>query len=1088
MDYETTGIHFKNQISENDSINVVKFQYCYNGGGVGIGDFDKNGLPDILFTGNQVPSELYLNQGKFQFTEISEEAKLYTKGWVTGVSVVDINSDGWEDIYLSVGGADCRDDCPNLLFVNQGNGPNGTPTFREMAKEYGLNDAKYGQQAVFFDYDGDGDLDVFLLRNGNSNIDKNNPIPKKYMPPHLRDALFRNDSIPGKDHPVFTDISDSAGIVHGGFGLGLGINDFNNDHLVDIYVANDFITDDLLYIQKRNADSITPWYQDMSKDYLGHATYNSMGMDFSDLNSDTYPDILVVDMLPEKYERQKKMLGMMNYERYQLSLRNHYQSQYVRNTLQIHNGLLDGKPLKASEVGFAKGITSTDWSWAPLMIDLDNDADKDIYITNGYVKDVTDLDYINYSSIGNKFGSVEERMAKRIESLTLLDSIYLPNYIYENTGDADFMDVSKEWVGATPSYSNGLAYADFDLDGDLDLAINNINEKAFLYENRTSQMGSSHYLRLQLKGTKKNPHGIGSKITVWDNGTVQQHFQSVVRGYLSSVEPIVHFGVKDSIVDSLRIVWPNGKATVLRNLGTDQVMPLAIFAADINKNPVERKTLTFQRSEGVLDYVHKENPFNEYSRQHLLMRQYSQSGPCLAIGNVDGQPGDELFIGGSKGTAGKIWSQNAQGTYRPIQELHSEYEDTDAFFMDFDGDLDLDLFVASGGTEFYVEAPQYQDRLYLNNGKGYFEFTPQDIPEEGSSSHCIRATDFDNDGDIDFFIGSRSVPGRYPEIPKSKLLVNQGGRFTPMALPVLENLGMVTDAIWADVDADGWQDLILVGEWMPITVLKNSEGHLALLETGWTDENDVRIRTEGWWNCLASGDFDNDGDVDFLAGNQGMNGFLKPNQDYPIYVYNKDFDQNGSPDPIMARYYETHTGKKLMPLHSRDDIVAQLVQLKRRYLKYEDFSKVDFPTLLQIEDLESETLQAYTFASSFVENLGDGNFRITPLPMECQVAPINDMLVKDYNKDGKLDLLVVGNDFSSETIYGKQDALNGLLLLGEDEGFEVVKSKDSGFYVPGQSHHLDTFVDRDGQRFIIASQNNGAVVLFSMQEVANFGQ
>lgn len=1079
VDPDYSGIHFKNIISENDSINVVDFQYCYNGGGVGIGDLNSDGLPDVILGGNQVPTRIYLNAGNLKFTDITEKIGQEINSWVTGVSVVDINADGLVDFYLNVGGSNCQNNCYNLLFINQGNDETGIPKFIEQAAEYGLNDGNYSQQTAFFDYDGDGDLDAYILHNGNSGFDKNNPVPKQYMPKHLKDYLLKNDFKEALGHPYFRDVSEESKIDQGGYGLGIGINDFNNDGLVDIYIANDFITEDLLYIQQRHKDSLQPWFEERSKDYLGHETFNAMGVDFADINNDDLPDVLVVDMLPENYERQKKMLGNMNYEKYLLALRNGYSAQFVHNTLQLHNGFNGEDVIRASEVGFLSGISSTDWSWAPLVIDLDNDADKDIYITNGYVKDVTDLDYINYSSQNNMFGTTEERLQKQKEFTKQLDSIYLPNYIYENEGSLQFKDVSTTWVSASPSFSNGVAYADFDQDGDLDLIINNINEEATLLENKTSDEKEKHYLRINLKGSPENPESIGAKVTLWNNGVAQQHFQSVIRGYLSSVESVVHFGVADNTVDSLLITWPNGNSTRMNQIPANQILELSINDSKTESQGIMRPSKSFFKTDHLLiDHTHKENPFNEYAIQPLLMRQHSQYGPCIAIANIDGKPGDELFIGGSNGEAGSLWFQNREGKYEIRQELETNYEDTDAVFVDIDGDGDLDLYVSSGSSEFGKTSENYVDRVYLNDGKGSLLRAKAFLQESQDSHQLVRPADIDKDGDMDFFIGSRIVPGNYPNKPSSKILLNENGTLKEKSFPAIDSLGMVTDAEWVDINADGWQDLVVVGEWMPITLIKNISGNLNTMTTSFIDGQNNEINSTGWWNGIAKGDFDKDGDIDFLIGNQGLNGFFNPSQEQPLYVYKGDFDDNGSPDPVLGKYFTMEEGAKLLPLHARDNIVNQLPNLKRKYLRYENFNREDFQGLMNIQNLEEETLYAKIFASSYVENLGGNRFKISPLDMQCQVAPINDFLVEDFNKDGYLDVLVVGNDFSSESIYGRMDALTGLYLLGSKQGFKVIGSASSGFYVPGQSHHIKSGSDKDGETFILVTQNNARVKSF----------
>ncbi len=1073
-----SNIHFNNTIMENDSVNVVLFQYCYNGGGVGIGDFNNDGLPDIVFGGNQVSSKLYLNKGSLKFQDISALSGFITESWVTGVSIVDINNDGLDDIYLSVGGAACNLDCFNLLFVNQGLDKQGIPHFKEQAKLFGLEDGNYAQQTVFFDYDNDGDLDAFILHNGNSGFDKNNPVPKKYLPPHLQNILLRNDSIPGLEHPYFTDISKVSQIKYGGFGLGLGINDFNGDGLTDIYIANDFITDDLLYVQQRHKDSIYPWFREEGKQFTAHQTYNAMGVDIADINNNGLPDILVLDMLPQNHIRQKKMLGSMNYEKFLLSQRNGYSAQYVRNTLQINNGQLNGRQLKASEVAYSSGLASTDWSWSPLMLDLDNDGDKDIYISNGYAKDVADLDYANYTSQNNMFGTEEEKLANQFELAKNLKQIHLPNYIFENLGDLRFRDVSEIWTTPIPSFSNGVAYADLDLDGDLDLVINNINETAMVLENKISENKSTHYFRIRLEGNNKNKHAIGAKVTLWQQGNAQHHFQSVIRGYLSSVEPVVHFGVIDAQIDSVAIEWPNGKNTVLKNQIPDQTVSVNIISGQLKKPSASTKGHLFKQVSDLLEYTHSESNFNEYALQPLLMKQYSQSGPCIASANIDGIPGHEIFIGGSKGFPGQLWAQDHDGSYKVVQNFDFEFEDTDALFMDVNGDGHPDLFVTSGGTEFPENSENYQDRIYLNDGKGKLFLEPSVLPTQRKSSNIVRACDYDRDGNMDFFIGSGSIPGKYPLSYGSTLLQNENGKLTEQHNENIEELGMVTDAIWEDIDADGWTDLIIVGHWMPILVFKNDFGVLRPMPLSWKNENDQAIKSAGWWNCIVARDFDNDGDLDFIIGNQGLNQLYRPRQNEPIVVYKNDYDKNGSPDPVIGVFYDTSEGRKLMPLQARDNIMSQLPMLKKNFLTYESFAKTSFLDLLKITDLMDETLQAYIFESSYAENLGNGNFRLTPLGSPAQVSPINSILVNDFDSDGNLDALLGGNDNSAETIYGKFDALNGIFMKGKTKGFNLIASSDSGFYVPGQANKMILSFDKDGKPFVVVPQNNGKLLNF----------
>ena len=939
---DTSNIHFSNNITETDKVNIIDFQYCYNGGGVGIGDFNNDELPDVVFTANQVSSKVYLNNGNLVFSDISEESGFFTESWVTGVSIVDINADGWDDIYLNVGGSSCNNDCPNLLFVNQGLDQNGVPKFIEKAESYGLDDANYAQQSVFFDYDLDGDLDIYILHNGNTTNDKNTPYPKRYLPDHLKDHLLRNDKVEGVAHPVFKNVSDSLNINEKGFGLGVGINDFNNDNLPDLYISNDFITEDLMWINKPANENSPQKFIESSKEYLGHETYNAMGVDVADINNDAVPDILVLDMLPGLYKRQKLMLGSMNYDKYLLSQQNGYSSQYMRNTLQIGNGFINGKPIKASEVGFQKGISSTDWSWAPLMVDFDNDGDKDVYITNGYVKDITDLDFINYSNQNNIFGTPEAKNARLRESVGSLPGIHLPNFMYEQKGDEDFTDVSDSWMRNKASFSNGAAYADLDNDGDLDLIVNNINEKAFLLENRTSQNNNANFLRIDLKGDRQNAKAIGARITLHQNGISQQQYQSVIRGYLSSVEPIIHFGVQDTLIDSLVVKWPNGKTTVKYNVQANQVLKLDVSEADESKVQSKKTAYLFQEKSELLNYKQDDIALNEYTFQHLLMRQYTPQSSCIVAADVDGVAGDEIFIGGADGKPGSIWFQDANGVYIPKQFLDADHDDSQADFVDVDSDGDLDIYVGSGGNRFNKDTVNYQDRVYLNDGNGFFVKSENILPISLHSTGTLAKADFDKDGDLDFFVGSRLTPKEYPSIPESTFLVNNDGVFSQEFQTLFSELGMVTSATWADIDNDSWLDLIVVGEFMEITVFKNSKGHLQPMATKWVNADDKEINTSGWWNTIAASDFDNDGDIDFIIGNQGTNSVLKPTQSKPIYVYTKDFDQNGSLDPILAKFFDTRKGQTLLPVQTRDDIMKQLPVLKNTLTSYESFCEYRF--------------------------------------------------------------------------------------------------------------------------------------------------
>ncbi len=1077
LDDAHTGVDFENTINENDEINVIDFQYCYNGGGVGIGDFNNDGLPDIYFTGNQVSSRLYLNLGNFKFKEVTKIAQVNTSSWITGVSIVDINADGLDDIYLNVGGSNCKADCFNLLYINQGNNEENIPIFEEKASDYGLNEAEYAQQTVFFDYDRDGDLDAFIARNGNVRFDKNSPMPKRFYPSYLNDLLLENRFDEQLGHPFFQDVSKENGIIGKGFALGLGINDFNNDGLPDIFVGNDFITSDLLYI---NTNKTEKRFSEQTKKFFAHSTYNSMGIDVADINNDALPDLMVVDMLPDGYKRQKMMLGAMNYDKFQLGLKNNYQPQYVRNTLSINSGKVNGESLKFQELSFFAKTAMTDWSWAPLLVDFNLDGLKDIFITNGYGKDVTDLDFINYTKQNNVFGTPKAREQKLKALLKDLPEVKMTNFFFENKGELTFRDVSSSWSTRQKSLSNGAAYADFDLDGDLDLVINNINQKATVLKNNTSDDKSINFLTVQLKGTKENKNAVGAKITLWSDGEVQQHYQSVIRGYLSSVQPGAYFGLKGNQIDSLEIKWPLGTVSKLKNIKPNQQIVVDIASGKDMNETVSNANHVVKKVHDILSYKHTENASNDFNYQQLLMSEYSKSGPCLTSVVSNGE--NLLFVGGSKGHPGLVMKLE-NNEFNIIQELDSEYEDADARFLDVNQDGFIDLYVASGGNEFESNSTFYQDRLYVNDGQNNFSRSLTALPDLLVNTSCIVENDFDKDGDIDLFVGGSFRARSYPLPSSSYLLVNEKGAYKNATKLNIE--GIVSDAIWSDIDNDGWDDLFVIGEWMPLTVFKNETGKLVRIQPTFLDDMNQPLKTSGWWKQIVKGDFDNDGDIDFIVGNQGLNNIVNPSQEQPLYIYAKDYDKNGSIDPVIGAYFDNGSKEKeLMVLHTRDDVMKQLSILKNRFTKYEDFSKTKFIELLNIKSLEEETHKAEMFESVYLENLGNFKFKIKVLPKNCQLAPINTILVNDMNVDGNLDVFLAGNNYYTETHFGGSDALNGLYLKGDKNGnFKVFDPAKSGFYVPGQSNDIEKITLNSGDELILVTQNNDSIAVFKNNNI-----
>lgn len=1055
-----SGINFKNKITTNDSINILNYEYLYNGGGVGIGNFNGDSLPDVFFSGSLVKSRIYLNNGNLKFDDITESSGINTQGkWCTGVSVIDINQDGFDDIYLNIGGMGNKSMFPNLLFIN-----NGDSTFTESAEEYGLADQGESIQSVFFDYDLDGDLDMYLLTGGG--FEKSaitiRPILKEGQGRNT-DRLYRNDFNNELGHPVYTNVSSEAGISIEGFGLGVSVFDVNNDKWPDIYVSNDYLSRDFLYINQKNGT-----FKEEALNYFGHTSHFSMGNDVADINNNGLLDVISVDMLPEDVKRRKLMSGAHSHDIFQIALRFGYGHQHMRNMLQRNNG--NGT---FSEIGQLSGIDKTDWSWAPLMADFDNDGLNDIYITNGFGKDITDMDFVKFrQSKASAFKDVNELKKSVIDCLYSRPAINVANYAYKNNGDLTFKKVTNDWGFNDKSISNGAAYADLDADGDLDLIVNNINQPVFVYKNTLREKDSinSNYLKVNLKGTALNKKGFGAKVTVYSGSNLKVRYNQPVRGFQSSVESTVHFGLKNlNKIDSLKVEWPDGKVSTLFNLKTNQQVTLAYnnaSFADISKRDEE---LIYFESDSTFQHTHQDKSYNDFASQSLLMQKYSNQGPGMAVGDLNGDDLEDVFIGGSYGYNSTIHYQEKNGGFKKVElEGTKLYEDEGALIFDANGDGLNDLYIASGGSERYVEHKAYQDRIYYNN-KGKLQ--QGELPEMLTSTSAVSGGDYDNDGDIDLFVGGRLIPGKYPTAPKSYILENNSGKFeiaTHKICPFINKVGMVTSAIWTDFDNDTHLDLVVVGEFMPITVLKGDGKTLRIVT-----ENSNLAKSSGLWNSIQSGDFDNDGDIDFVAGNLGLNSNLKVVDNHPIRLDYADFDDNGAVDPIFSKF----ESGQYYPLATLDQLIKQLPKVKKKFLYYNDFAKSSTEDILKTFNIDAyKTLEAYELRTVFIENLGRGEFKMRALPLECQIAPINGILAEDLDHDGYLDLLMVGNNYATEVGAGRYDASVGVMLKNKGDGtFKVINNNDSDFLVIGDSKSI-VKVNTTKKSLVLVGKNNGSVI------------
>ncbi len=1065
MPSSVTGINFKNPLKETEQFNVLNYGYLYNGGGVAIGDINNDGLSDIYFTGNMVGSRLYINQGNFNFIEIAEQAGVFAAGyWNTGTTMADVNADGLIDIYVCRSAAKNPDSRKNLLFIN-----NGDMTFKEMGKQYGVDDSGYTTQAAFFDYDRDGDLDLYILNHSTqeyAGLGKISRHHKKQKNKSYSDKLMRNDN--GK----FVDVSNQAGLISNilGFGLGVAISDLNNDGWLDLYISNDYNEQDYLYLN--NGDGT---FSERLEDYIGHISLYSMGSDIADINNDGLTDIMTLDMLPEGNYRIKMTSGPDNFEKLSHLDKNGFYHQTMRNMLQLNRG---GDYF--SEIGQFSGVSNTDWSWASLFTDLDNDGFKDLFITNGYRKDYTNMDFMNYV-VQEK---INERKTKEKIKLTELiekmPSTVEENYTYKNNGDLTFSKMNKDWGLDQKTLSNGAAYADLDNDGDMDLIVNNIDEKAFIYRNNAEKFTQNNFVKITLQGSEKNRLGIGAKVKVTAGGMTQTQELLNTRGYQSSVDFNLIFGIgKSTTVDKVEVIWPNQKKQIITNVKPNQIITL--FQKDaVDGLKIEKDTETKLFKEITkLDFTHKENNYNDFKREIMLPHMLSTLGPKLAVGDVNKDGIEDVFIGGAKGSAGGIYLQTRSGGFIKSNkiDLHSDAfsEDMGAIFFDADGDRDLDLYVVSGGNEFEKTDPALKDRLYINSGKGNFFKSKNNLPDFTSSGSVVKAYDFDNDGDQDLFVGGRVLPNEYPFAPNSYLLENNGkGIFKDVSdekAPGLKNIGMVSDALWTDYNGDNQMDLMLVGEWMPITLLTNKNGTFQNItnEVGFKD-------TEGWWNCIVQGDFDQDGDMDYVAGNFGLNSQLTTSIEQPVSIYAKDYDNNGSVDPILSCYDE---GKNY-PVFSKDDIQQQLTILKNRFVRYNEYAGLTVDQVFTADELKgSKVLFAKNFKTSYIENLGNGQFKISVLPKEVQLSPIYGINTGDFDHDGNLDIVMGGNFTASRVKFGHYDAIRGICLLGNGKGeFSYKDASETGLMLAGEVRNIQKIISARGEEFLIFSRNNNTPKIY----------